>query len=370
MGPCIRIIGQKMKQLGIGLIGPGLIGSTLLEQLESQKDILRKDYNIEISILAIANSKKMVLSGRGIEVGVWKDELQQGSQNLDYVALADHLVGSAISRCVIIDCTASDDPPRNYLDWMGKGLSIITPNKRFNSEDINRHKELRKLLASSSLDVHYYFEGTVGAGLPVLITLQQLKATGDKILRVEGVFSGTLSYIFNTFGTDSKSFSEVVIAAKNAGYTEPDPRDDLAGMDVARKVTILARECGIDLELENVPVHSLVPEPLRSCETSEEFLEKLPDFDKDMENLLQDAAQAGECLRFVGVVDPLQKIGTVELRRYPKDHPFAQLSGSDNIISFTTERYSQQPLIIRGPGAGAEVTAGGVFSDILRLLSF
>jgi aspartokinase/homoserine dehydrogenase 1 len=245
---------------------------------------------------------------------------------------------------------------------------VITPNKKFNSEDIHRYQELKKLLRSS-LHVRYFYEGTVGAGLPVIITLQQLLATGDKIKKIEGIFSGTLSYIFNTFGTNSQTFSEVVIAAKNAGYTEPDPRDDLAGMDVARKVTILARECGLELELDSVPVDSLVPEPLRSCETAEEFLQKLPEFDKDMKEILDDAAKAGECIRFVGMVDPLEKTAAVKLHRYPKDHPFAQLRGSDNIISFTTERYSQQPLIIRGPGAGAEVTAGGVFADLLRLSS-
>jgi len=358
-----------MKQLGIGLIGPGLIGSTLLSQLEAQEDALRNDYNIEISILALANSKSMVLSGQGIKGGSWKEELHSKSQALDFTALADHLAASSISKCAIIDCTASDEPPKYYLDWMRKGLSIVTPNKRFNSEDMNRHEELRKLLRSST-DVQYLFEGTVGAGLPVLITLQQLLATGDKITRIEGIFSGTLSYIFNTFGTDSKSFSDIVSVAKSAGYTEPDPRDDLAGMDVARKVTILARECGLSLDLENVPVQSLVPAPLQSVSSAEEYMHRLPEFDGDMQKLLDDAQQAGECLRFVGVVDPINQRGSVELRRYPKAHPFAQLNGSDNIISFTTERYAQQPLIIRGPGAGAEVTAGGVFADLLRLLSF
>ena len=162
----------------------------------------------------------------------------------------------------------------------------------------------------------------------------------------------------------------MVGAAKAAGYTEPDPRDDLAGMDVARKVTILARECGLDLELESVAVQSLVPEPLRGCATAEEYMSRLPEFDGEVGEMLAAAEAAGECLRFVGVVDVANGTGSVELRRYPKDHPFAQLNGSDNIIAFTTQRYSAQPLIIRGPGAGAEVTAGGVFSDLLRLAAY
>lgn len=169
---------------------------------------------------------------------------------------------------------------------------------------------------------------------------------------------------------DDRPFSEVVAAAKAAGYTEPDPRDDLAGMDVARKVTILARECGLNLELEDVAVQSLVPEPLQTVASADEYMARLPDFDKDVEKMLKEADAAGECLRYVGVVDVANKKGSVELRRYPKDHPFAQLSGSDNIIAFTTQRYSSQPLIIRGPGAGAEVTAGGVFSDLLRLAAY
>lgn len=204
----------------------------------------------------------------------------------------------------------------------------------------------------------------------MIATLQHLVQTGDRVRRIEGIFSGTLSYIFNTFGTDERSFSEVVAAAKAQGFTEPDPRDDLAGMDVARKVTILAREAGLPLELDQVSVQSLVPEPLRTLRSADEFMARLPEFDHEMTEALNAAREAGECLRCVGVVDVEGGEGRVELKRYPTSHPFAQLSGSDNIIAFTTQRYSAQPLIIRGPGAGAEVTAGGVFSDLLRLAAY
>ncbi|EPS58260.1 hypothetical protein M569_16554, partial [Genlisea aurea] len=227
--------------------------------------------------------------------------------------------------------------------------------------------KLRKLQRQSY--THYFYEATVGAGLPIITTLQGLLETGDKILRIEGVFSGTLSYIFNNFA-GNLTFSEVVKEAKEAGYTEPDPRDDLSGTDVARKVIILARECGLKLELSDIPVQSLVPDPLKGCATVDEFMNQLPQYDGDMAKQRQDAEAAGEVLRYVGAVDVVNKRGTVELRRYGKDHPFAQLSGSDNIIAFSTVRYEKQPLIIRGPGAGAEVTAGGVFSDVLRLASY
>jgi aspartokinase/homoserine dehydrogenase 1 len=216
---------------------------------------------------------------------------------------------------------------------------------------------------------HYFYEATVGAGLPIISTLRGLLETGDKILRIEGIFSGTLSYIFNNF-VGKRAFSEVVTEAKQAGFTEPDPRDDLSGTDVARKVIILARESGLRLELSGIPVESLVPEPLRASASAEEFMQQLPHFDQEMSKKLQDAEDAGEVLRYVGVVDVVNQKGVVELQRYKKDHPFAQLSGSDNIIAFTTTRYKNQPLIVRGPGAGAQVTAGGIFSDILRLASY
>ncbi|XVF20432.1 hypothetical protein REPUB_Repub12eG0000200 [Reevesia pubescens] len=216
---------------------------------------------------------------------------------------------------------------------------------------------------------HYFYEATVGAGLPIISTLRGLLETGDRILRIEGIFSGTLSYIFSNF-TGTRAFSEVVVEAKEAGYTEPDPRDDLSGTDVARKVIILARESGLKLELSDIPVRSLVPEPLRATPSAEDFMKQLPRFDKDLARERQDAEESGEVLRYVGVVDAVKQEGLVELRRYRKDHPFAQLSGSDNIIAFTTTRYKEQPLIVRGPGAGAQVTAAGIFSDILRLASY
>jgi len=268
---------------------------------------------------------------------------------------------------VIVDCTASDAPPSHYLEWISKGIHIITPNKRLGSGDLEQYKAVRQTQRQSY--THWLYEATVGAGLPVIATLKHLVSTGDNVKRIEGVFSGTLSYIFNNL-QPGQSFSQVVTEAKEAGYTEPDPRDDLQGMDVARKVTILARECGMMLDLNDVSVESLVPEPLRACESTAEFMEKLPEFDEELTQKLLEADAKGEALRYVGVVDCESGKGSVELLSYPRSHPFAQLSGSDNIIAFTTERYFTQPLIVRGPGAGAAVTAGGVFSDLLRLTDY
>jgi len=336
---------QRSLPIGIALVGPGLIGSTFLSQLKDQWQKLNDEYHVDFRILAIATSKKMVLSDGGIDLDNWKAEMESNAVALDTDAMADHLAGSSIPNAVVLDCTASDAPPAEYLNWMKKGIHVITPNKKLNSGDLARYKAIKKYQRSSL--THFFYEGTVGAGLPVIFTLQHIVSSGDKVKKIEGIFSGTLSYIFNTFGSDARTFSEVVMEAKDAGYTEPDPRDDLAGMDVARKVTILARECGLDLELDQVSVQSLVPEPLQTVDSADEYMKRLPEFDGEMQKLLEDAENAGECLRFVGVVDPVNKTGSVELRRYPKDHPFASLSGSDNILSFETERYNSQPLIVR-----------------------
>ena len=236
-----------------------------------------------------------------------------------------------------------------------------------NSGPLEQYLRLRELQRQSY--TRYFYEATVGAGLPIISTLRGLLETGDKIIQIEGIFSGTLSYIFNNF-SGRETFSQIVTKAREAGYTEPDPRDDLSGMDFAREVIILARECGLKLELHDIPVENLVPESLQGCTSVEGFLDKLPEFDHEMEKQREDADSSGEVLRYVGFVDTLSNKGHVELRKYSKTHPFAQLDGSDNIIAFRTTRYHKQPLIVRGPGAGAEVIAGGVFSDILRLASY
>ena len=218
--------------------------------------------------------------------------------------------------------------------------------------------------------VHAFYEATVGAGLPVISTLRDLRQTGDRILRVEGSFSGTLSYLFNTL-TPEMDFSALVTQAKEQGFTEPDPRDDLSGTDVARKLVILGREMGLSLELDDIEVESLVPESLVDVSNVDEFLAQLANYDDAMRARLEAATAAGQVLRYVGSVDATEGIdkakAQVRLEAYDKTHPFSRLQGSDNIIAFRTRRYDAQPLLVQGPGAGPEVTAGGVFADLLRL---
>uniref|UniRef100_A0A0C9QNY5 TSA: Wollemia nobilis Ref_Wollemi_Transcript_15431_3232 transcribed RNA sequence n=1 Tax=Wollemia nobilis TaxID=56998 RepID=A0A0C9QNY5_9CONI len=354
--------------LAVGIIGPGLIGGTLLDQLRDQAAVLKEEFNIDLRIMGIIGSETMILSDLGIDLQAWRELRKEKGELADLEKFIQHLHGNNfIPNTVIVDCTADSEVAKNYYQWLRKGMHIVTPNKKANSGPLDQYLKLRNLQRRSY--THYFYEATVGAGLPIISTLRGLLETGDKILRIEGIFSGTLSFIFNSF-SGQETFSQIVTKAKEAGYTEPDPRDDLSGMDVARKVIILARECGLKLELHDISVQSLVPEPLKGCTSVEEFMHKLPEFDYEISKQREDADSSGEVLRYVGVVDVLANEGRVELRKYSKAHPFTQLYGSDNIIAFTTKRYHNQPLIVRGPGAGAEVTAGGVFSDILRLASY
>ena len=377
--------------IAVGLVGPGLIGSELLTQLHDQAERLRNELQIDVRVLGVSTTKKMLLSNTGMDLASWKEDLEAKGEEADLGRLATHLKNSYIPNCCIIDCTASDKVAGHYHAWMKDGIHIITPNKKLNSGPYDLYTALRRLQRESY--IHYFYEATVGAGLPVISTLKDLVTTGDRVKRVEGIFSGTLSYIFNTYKAGMK-FSDVVADAKAKGYTEPDPRDDLAGMDVARKVVILARECGMKVELSDITVQSLVPEPLRKCGV-DEFMRRLPEFDEQIAAMASDALSKQEVLRFVGVADPENGRCSVELRSYPAQHPFAQLQGTDNIILFSewhrrllvhllcapltdrpvslsaaTARYNKNPLIVRGPGAGAEVTAGGIFGDLLRLAAY
>ncbi|GBF98799.1 bifunctional aspartate kinase homoserine dehydrogenase [Raphidocelis subcapitata] len=291
-----------------------------------------------------------LLSESGVDLSRWREEYEANAAPADLKAFGDALAGSYIPNRAIVDCTASDAPPAQYLDWMRQGLHIVTPNKKLGSGPLAQYQAVRARQRESF--IHFFYEGTVGAGLPVIATLKHLLETGDRVQRIEGIFSGTLSFIFNSFGDGRCAFGGGLLGGGLGG------------------VAILARECGMQVELDDIPVESLVPAPLRAVPTAAEYLSRLPDFDSDMAARLKEAEAGGEVLRYVGVVDVAAGKGSVELRRYPANHPFAQLQGSDNIIAFTTARYLKQPLIVRGPGAGADVTAGGIFSDLLRLAAY
>jgi len=351
--------------LSIGIIGPGLIGSTLLDQIAGESELLKRQFNIDLRVRAITDSKKMTLAKTGIDIIDWKTALTERSEPTRMDAFIDHVAAEYFPHAVVIDCTSSEKIPTYYAEWLHRGIHIITPNKKAGTAPIDEYRRI-KSEARSKLR-YFLYETTVGAGLPIIGTLRDLIQTGDKIKRIEGVFSGTLAYLFWKFD-GTAPFSRLVREAKDLGYTEPDPRDDLSGMDIVRKTVILAREIGWETEVDEVPVHSLVPESLADV-SIEEFLDGLSIMDAEMQDLHAEADSQGNVLKYAGIIEADGSC-RVEMKPYPKDHPFARITGSDNIVAFTTERYSSQPLIVQGPGAGPAVTAGGIFADLLRLASY
>jgi aspartokinase/homoserine dehydrogenase 1 len=351
--------------ISIGLIGPGLVGSSLLEQIQSQAERLRRDFKIDLRLRAIAGSKRMRLVSTSIDLARWRDEYAAGGDPVDFERFADHVHADHFPHAVIIDCSASAEVAKHYARWLSEGIHVVTPNKKANSASYGDYERLKE--ARRTAGAHYLYEATVGAGLPVIQTLRDLRETGDEIRRVEGMFSGTLAYLFNTWD-GSQSFSSVVRQAKSLGYTEPDPRDDLSGMDVARKLIILGREMGLRIEMSDVKVESLVPASLSGCGI-DEFLDRLADFDTTMLARLRAAQVNGHVLRYVGSVDAQgnAQVGVVEL---PASHSFANIALTDNIVRFQTARYDKNPLIVQGPGAGPAVTAAGVFADLLRVCAY
>jgi aspartokinase/homoserine dehydrogenase 1 len=352
------------KTVSIGIIGPGSVGSALIDQMAAASDRLRDKFKLDLRVRGIATSRRMVLAQSRIALDSWRDILA-GGEDIDIAALTEHVQSDYLPHAVLVDCTASQEIADQYLGWLARGIHVVTPNKRAHSGAIETYDELKR--TSHAANTHFLYEATVGAGLPVINTLKDLVETGDDIEKISGIFSGTLAYLFNVFD-GSKPFSAIVREANDRGYTEPDPRDDLSGMDVARKAVILAREAGLDLELGDIEIESLVPAALAGASV-EEFLERLADFDSPMADRLATANSNRSVLRYVADVDLQTRKAAVELKSFPLDHPFANISLTDNIVQFVTRRYSDNPLIIRGPGAGPDVTAAGIFADLLRLCS-
>ncbi len=350
--------------LSIGLIGPGTVGRVLLAQIQTQIERLRA-LNLDLRVRGIASSTRMLLDENAVDLDHWAERFAAAAEPLDLEKFADHMHADYIPHAVIIDCTASAEVGMSYAAWLKRGIHIVTPNKKANSGSLPYYRELQA--AGRASGTHYLYEATVGAGLPVIQTLRDLRQTGDEITRIEGIFSGTLAYLFNVFD-GRESFSSIVRTAKAKGYTEPDPRDDLSGMDVARKLIILAREMGLTLEMADVRVEGLVPKALEQCSV-DDFMAHLPEFDATMSAMLSDARSKSEVLRYVGRIDADGK-ATVGLVRLDAKHAFANIALTDNVVRFATRRYCDNPLIVQGPGAGPEVTAGGVFSDLLRLSAY
>ena len=351
--------------LSVGIIGPGTVGQVLLGQIASQSARLREQFKLDLRVRGILGSKRMVLGETGIALESWREQYEHSTVSADLDRFVDHVHVDYLPHTVLIDCTANSEVAARYAGWLRAGVHVITPNKKANSADMAYYRALQAARRAGA--AHYLYEATVGAGLPVVHTLRDLRETGDEITSIEGIFSGTLAYLFNVYD-GSTSFSDIVRDARQRGYTEPDPRDDLSGMDVARKLIILGREMGLELELSDVQVESLVPAGLER-DSIEEFMTRLPRSDAAMRERFEAARAKGRVLRYVGRVgiDGQAKVGLAE---FDADHVFANIALTDNVVRFATRRYCDNPLVVQGPGAGPEVTAGGVFADLLRLSAY
>ncbi len=346
--------------VALAVIGPGKVGAALLDQLQAALPRLRRDAGLDLRLRALADSRRVWLGEHGAQ-GDWRAHLEAATPG-DLDALAPHLLGAHLPHAVIVDCSASDAVADRYAGWLAAGIHVITPNKHAVAGDWPRRQAIESARLAGGARLRY--EATVGAGLPVIQTLRDLLDTGDELVAVEGILSGTLAWLFNRYD-GRQPFSALVREALALGYTEPDPRDDLSGTDVARKLVILAREAGRALSLDEVQVESLVPEAMRGG-PREDFLAALEQLDAPMSARFEQARARGQVLRYVARLgqDGGARVALVAL---PADHAFAHLRLTDNIVQFTTRRYRDNPLIVQGPGAGPEVTAAGVFSDLLRL---
>jgi aspartokinase/homoserine dehydrogenase 1 len=351
--------------ISIGMIGPGAVGRTLLDQLASQADRLFRDFRLDLRLRGIITSQKMALSDAPIPLDRWRDALTHGGP-ADFRAFEDHIHADYLPHAVILDCSASESVAEYYPGWLAAGIHIVTPNKKASSGRLALYSSIRE--ARKAGGSHYLYEATVGAGLPIIQTLRDLRETGDEIRRVEGILSGTLAYLFNVWD-GRKPFSTIVREAKANGYTEPDPRDDLSGMDVARKLVILAREMGLPLEVAEIELEGLIPPALAEC-SPHAFMDRLSEMDAFMLPRLEKARSHGRVLRYVGSLDAASRRATVGLVELERSHPFANINLTDNIVRFVTGRYDKNPLVVQGPGAGPAVTAGGVFGDLLRVCAY
>ncbi len=350
------------KTLHVFNVGTGNIGSTLFRQIREQHGFLLDNNDIEIKVVGISNSRKMLFDSEGIALDGWAAQLQESGEQADLSVFVSRMKQMNLPNCVFIDNTASELPIQHYEGLFQSNISVVTCNKIANSGRFDQYRLLRDTARRHGVD--FFYETNVGAGLPIVRVLRDLMMSGDRIVRIEAILSGTISYIFNNFTGDA-SFYDVVKTAQELGYTEPDPRDDLKGTDFMRKMLILARDAGYPLEPEAVQLGAILPEACINAASVADFYRELKAADAHFDALKQQAQAENKVLRYIGTLEDGQV--NIALEMVDSRHPFFALSGSDNIISFTTERYKERPLVVKGPGAGAEVTAAGVFADLVNV---
>ena len=351
----------NIKVLNLFIIGVGNVGSKLLEQIQQQKEYLETNLLLRIRVIAIANSRTMLMSNNGIDLTQWEYQLDLGeTSNRD--AFFNHAKNLNLRNSIFVDNTANASVSKEYNRYLATNIGVVTCNKIACADAFENYHQLKKTARKFSSP--FLFETNVGAGLPVIDTLSNLIASGDQIVKIQAVLSGSLNFVFNTF-KENDTFKDIVLQAQTEGYTEPDPKIDLSGIDVARKILILARESGLKIELEDIENTSFLPKACLETTDNDSFFASLEEHKAHFNTLLESATKNNARLKYVAQLENGKaKVGLHEI---PQGHNFYHLEGSDNIILFFTKRYSQQPLIVKGAGAGAAVTASGIFGDIIRI---
>lgn len=353
---------SENKTLHLFIVGTGLIGGTLIKQINEQYETLIQDLKLELKVIGVTNTRKMMINEAGIDLTNVEEMLNAKGSSADFNTFVQEMRALNLPNSIFVDNTASELPIDAYLEIIKDSISIVTPNKIAKTQNMKSHQTL--LEAAQKSGALFMYETNVGAGLPIISTLRDLIQSGDKILKIEAVLSGSLSFIFNSFSKENQ-FNEVVNLAKEKGFTEPDPRIDLSGKDVARKVLILARETGQSIELSDIRIVNILPDECLQAKTVEDFFKALKEHNNHFDVMLENAESEQKKLRFIATIT--EEDAFVELQAVDMENPFYHLSGSDNMVVYTTKRYNERPLVVKGPGAGAEVTAGGVFAEIINI---
>ena len=348
-------------ELNVFLLGIGLVGGNLLEQIKQQQPKLLKEKHLKIKLAGVANSKKMLFNREGIDIETFREKMMTEGQVSSLENFKNEIICLNMYNSIFVDCTANDQAAGLYAELLNANVSIVTANKVAASSDYENYALLKK--TAKRKGAKFLFETNVGAGLPIITTLNDLVNSGDTIVKIEAVLSGTLNFIFNTI-SETVPLSQTIRMAKEQGYAEPDPRIDLSGVDVARKLLILVRESGHQFDMKDIKINTFIPEKYFKG-TVDDFWKNIPEMDAEFESNRKKLAAEGLFWRFVAKFeDGKAEIG---LQQIPANHPFADLQGSNNLVMFNTERYLEYPMIIKGYGAGAAVTAAGVFADIIRV---
>ena len=359
-----RFFEEQRKQLNLFITGVGNVGGILLEQIIQQQQYLKNELKINLRVLGLSNSRKMVIKKNGIDLSVWKEALENG-EDASIEGYYEKIIALNQRNSIFVDITANAEVAAVYGKYLKKSIAVVACNKIACSADYEQYEKLKQL--SKNYNAPLLFETNVGAGLPIIDTLNNLIASGDRVRKIQAVLSGSLNFVFNNFAPGG-NFHDVVQQAKAEGFTEPDPRIDLSGVDVARKILILARESGLKMNLEDIENQSFLTENNLKSDSIDHFLETLKEDAPHFEKLVADAAAKGNRLKYVAQLDNGK--ASVGLQDVPPGHPFYNLEGKDNIVLFFTDRYPEQPLLIKGAGAGGDVTASGLFSDIIRTSTF